>query len=148
MWTKSRSIMLSRVMVWFFMALLAAVTILLPMLLRWYMAYTGKPGAEYSALMYTLWACVPAALAALICLERLLRNISAGQVFIDGNTRLIRAVSWCCFAVSAVMLCFCFYNVLGLLIAVAAAFMGLILRVVKNVIAKAIEIKAENDLTI
>ena len=35
-----------------------------------------------------------------------------------------------------------------LLICAAAAFMGLILRVVKNVFCSAIELKAENDMTI
>ena len=35
-----------------------------------------------------------------------------------------------------------------MVVAVAAAFMGLMLRVVKNVMQNAVEIKAENELTI
>lgn len=148
MWTNSRSLFLSRIMTWGFLVVLTAGSVMIPRLLSWYLAYTGKGMESYRPLFFALLLCVPPAFTALLSLERLLRNISAGDVFTAGNTGLIRVVSWCCFAVSAVMLCFCFFNVFGFFVGIVAAFMGLILRVVKNVIAQAIDIKAENDLTV
>ena len=41
-----------------------------------------------------------------------------------------------------------FYYFPWIFIAVAAAFMGLIVRVVKNVVAQAVELKNESELTI
>ncbi|MPM58796.1 hypothetical protein SDC9_105629 [bioreactor metagenome] len=41
-----------------------------------------------------------------------------------------------------------YYYLLFYFVAIVAAFIGLILRVVKNVIDQAITIKAENDFTI
>ncbi|MBQ2868015.1 MAG: DUF2975 domain-containing protein, partial [Firmicutes bacterium] len=70
------------------------------------------------------------------------------QVFTDENVSLLRRISWCCFLAALITLISSrFYLVFGL-IGIAAAFMGLILRVVKNVIQQAVIIKAENELTI
>ena len=54
----------------------------------------------------------------------------------------------CCFAASLIFIYFGFIRYFALFIVVAAAFFGLILRVVKNVFEQAIEIREENDFTI
>ena len=53
-----------------------------------------------------------------------------------------------CFAVAAVCLASSLYYQLFLLVAACAAFMGLLLRVIKNVFVRARELKEENDFTI
>jgi hypothetical protein len=131
-----------------FMLLLAVGVVALPAILRWYIAYTGKSAAIYARLLYTLWVCAAPAFAALFCLGRLLRNIDGGQVFVEQNVSLLRLISWCCLAVAGVFLVAAFYYVISLLLGILAAFMGLILRVVKNVIARAVELQRENDLTV
>ena len=78
----------------------------------------------------------------------LLCRVHKGQVFTADSVALIRGVSWCCF-----LLCLWFTVVgiwfqLSLVVAVAAVFLGLCLRVVKNVIEQAIVIKEENDFTV
>jgi hypothetical protein len=87
-------------------------------------------------------------MAALVCLHILLSNIKKEKVFIAGNVKLLRTISWCCFAAAFVMVFAAKYYLLLGLTAVAIAFIGLILRVVKNVIEEAVRIKTENDLTI
>ncbi|MFR1758596.1 MAG: DUF2975 domain-containing protein, partial [Christensenellaceae bacterium] len=59
-----------------------------------------------------------------------------------------RITSWCCFG--ACLICFAssFYCLPILLIAIAAGFMGLIVRIVKNVFEQAITMKDELDLTV
>ena len=81
-------------------------------------------------------------------LYRLLDNISKERVFVEENVRCLRIISWCCFVASVVFLASSFYSVSWMVLCVAAAFGGLILRVVKNVFAAAVALKDEHDLTI
>ncbi len=78
----------------------------------------------------------------------LLLRIRKGEVFSEKSVTLIRGVSWCC-----ILLCIAFallgvYFQLALIMAFLALFLGLCLRVVKNVIEEATVIKGENDLTV
>ena len=98
-------------------------------------------------LVSTYTAAVPAA-AALYGLWRLLRNISEGEVFIPENVSILRLLSWCCIAAGLVCLFSALYYMPFLIVSAAAAFVGLILRVVKNVFAEAVRLKDENDYTI
>ena len=81
-------------------------------------------------------------------MHRLLRNLRRERVFEQENVTLLRAISWLCIAVGVVTLVSGFYYTSFFLVAAAAAFCGLIVRVVKNVFEQAIEIKTENDYTI
>ncbi|MDD4583649.1 MAG: DUF2975 domain-containing protein [Eubacteriales bacterium] len=112
------------------------------------MEYTAKSPEIVFSLLVTIYVCCIPALIALFCLDRLLANIKKGEVFIQKNVKYLRLISWCCFAVSIILALSGFYYILFLMIAVAAAFFGLILRVVKNVIEQAMIIKNENELTI
>ena len=73
-------------------------------------------------------------------------------MFVEENVKLLRAISWCCFGAAAATLVGGAAAVklfLPLLVlAAAAAFMGLIVRIVKNVFQQAITMKSELDLTI
>ncbi len=85
---------------------------------------------------------------AVLMLFVLLMRVYRGNVFTDKSVALIRFVSWCCLG-----LCVCFvilggYFQLSIIVALAALFLGLCLRVVKNVIEEATAIKEENDLTV
>lgn len=90
---------------------------------------------------------VPAAIL-LFSLYRLLHRIELGQVFIAINVEYLRRISWSCF--SGAIICFASttYYFPWVFVAIAAAFMGLIVRVIKNVIAQAVELKNESELTI
>ena len=83
-----------------------------------------------------------------IMLFFLLIRVKNALVFTDISVFLIRGVSWCCFALCGALLLFSIYFQYALAAAFAAAFLGLCLRVVKNVIEEATRIKAENDLTV
>ncbi|MBQ5765269.1 MAG: DUF2975 domain-containing protein [Clostridia bacterium] len=78
----------------------------------------------------------------------LLKTVKSDNVFTPKSVSLIRAISWCCFLVGLLFLAVGYYFQLGFLIAFAAMFLGLCIRVVKNVIEQATEIKCENDLTV
>ncbi|MDR1205039.1 MAG: DUF2975 domain-containing protein [Peptococcaceae bacterium] len=131
-----------------FLLLVTAGALGMPLILNWYIGYAGKNSDIYLRLLYTLRISAIPAFIALICLGRLLKNIDGGQIFVSRNVRLLRILSWCCFTAAGIFLVMTFNYVTGLFVVISAAFMGLILRVVKNVIAQAIELKQENDLTV
>lgn len=60
----------------------------------------------------------------------------------------MRILSWCCAFVALVCFVSGFFYVPFLIFALGAAFMMLILRVLKSVMATAAKIKDENELTI
>ncbi len=87
-------------------------------------------------------------LAALYFLLRLLQNIKKGLVFKLKNVTLLRQISFCCLSAAAVSLIATAFYYPFLFIAAAAGFVGLILRVVKNVMQAAVALQYENDLTV
>lgn len=124
----------------------AAVT--LPWLTDWYIGKTGRDKELRSVIMTVCYICLPAALAALYSLIRLLKNILGGEIFIHGNELHLRLLSWYCAAVALITLAAGYFYLPFYLVGLAAVFFTLILRVIKNVFAAAIEIKTENELTV
>lgn len=94
------------------------------------------------------YAMLAVAYLAVALLYLLLRTILHGKVFGKKTVRLLSAISWCCFAEGALVILLTFWFQLAAVAALAACFVGLCLRVVKNVIEEATRIKAENDFTI
>lgn len=82
-------------------------------------------------------------------LVKLLLLVKQHLVFTDKAVSCLRTISWCCFieAVLCLVTARPFFPV-HYAAAFAAAFLGLVLRVVKNVIEEAVALKAENDFTI
>ena len=131
---------------------IAVIVILLCILLKdllvWYRDLRQLPWQVCAAIMAGFYLCVPAVLYALWSVEALLRNVLKAQIFILGNVRRIRRIRWCCAWVSVVCLGAAVLYPPLLFLAVIMAFLALVVSVVKNVMAAAVEIREENDLTI
>ena len=137
----------------FFNRFLAAVMVclifLLPSFLDWYVAL--RPAMRVSArwaLVLGFYGCTPAVFLALWELDRLLRAILGRQVFIRRNVRSISRVRWCCLAVSLICLPAAVYYPPIIFMSIIMFFLTLILSVLANVMAAAVEIREENDLTV
>lgn len=78
----------------------------------------------------------------------LLQRVRRGEVFTATSVSLVRGVSWCCFLLCVAFCGLGIYFQLAFIVAIMAVFLGLCLRVVKNVIEEATLIKSENDLTV
>lgn len=78
----------------------------------------------------------------------LLLRVRKGYVFTSKSVSLIRGISWCCIALCLAFATLGVYFQLALIMAFLALFLGICLRVVKNVIEQATLIKIENDLTV
>ena len=130
------------------MAVILALAFAMPRLLRWY--YQIRPLRENSnlALLIAFYLCVPIALYALYNLEKLLRNILAGEVFIRENVHMIRRVCGCCLLVSGICLPAAFYYAPLIFFCIVMAFLCPVVNVVRYVFDAAVTIREENDLTI
>ena len=148
MWNKPRSILLSFILVRVLFLLAVASIFTLPWLVDVYINFSKKDTGISTPLLVTLYCCLVPAFGVLICLDRILLNIRKGLVFVAQNVQYLRILSWCCFAFSLICLLSGYYYVLFLLIGFAAAFFGLILRVLKNVFEQAVELKEESDFTV
>jgi len=150
MWNSRKSTVCSLVCTRIFIVLLILCAVFLPRIIEFYAGYAfnAPDSAGLFPLKVVLYMCCIPAAAALVCLDRMLTDIRKGEVFTSRNVRLLRIISWSCFAAAAMLLAAGKYYILFLCAAAIAAFIGLILRVVKNVIEEASEIKNENDYTI
>ena len=161
MWTKSKSAALSLICTRVLIVAIIALAIALPFLTNGFSAsfygvspyagllHEGMVASTLTAVYIIVYACFVPALIALFSLDLLLRNIRKDLVFINANVKSLRIISWCCFVIAIILLCgIPFFHEILFAGAAAAAFFGLLMRVVKNVIETACEIKDENDFTI
>ena len=149
MWNDSKSLRLSKICTIIFMILLVACLVFAPWLVNRLLSIsTPARDAGQTLFLVTLYiGSVPAALL-LAFLYALLHKISSGQVFISENVSYLRYISWCLFIGALLCIASTFYYIPWFSLGIAAAFIGLVIRVVKNVFAKAVELQDESDLTI
>ena len=81
-------------------------------------------------------------------LVKLLLLVKKRQVFTDNAVSCLRTISWCCFIEAGLLLLGVIYYYVVPILAFIVFFLGLVLRVVKNVIEEAAALKNENDFTI
>ena len=146
-WTSENSLKLSRILTTAVLVLACGILFLIPIITQWYDDVSGKEPIM-PVLTVCFYLCDIIAILALWELNVLLKNISKQELFTELNTKCVRIISWCLFGVAAVFAGLSFWRLLALLVAVIAAFVGLILRVVKNMLATAAEMREENDYTI
>jgi hypothetical protein len=150
MWNTKRSVTLSLICTNIVIVLAFAVAIALPLLKDSDFFETVlhiNPRVVLRLLPLYYAACVPG-LIALFHFRALLLNIRVAEVFVSGNVRSLRVISWCCFAAAVIFIVGSYGSVALAFIAAAIAFVGLIVRVVKNILEAAIALKDENDYTI
>lgn len=157
MWNSDKSINLTHFFVRVFYALLAVLAIAAPFLIENESLNGIFSFANDLPKMYLIpfYISVPAGFAALVCLDKLLSNLKQEIVFESANVRLLRILSWCCVFATGVTLITAIvlsakhnHEIFIYISAIAEFFVGVIVRVVKNCFEKAVQIKAENDLTI
>ncbi len=106
------------------------------------------PSTAKTYVLVSAYSMYATALVTLVLLIVLLQKVRRGQVFSWSVSRLLFALSLCCFAEALLFasIGFCFQLAFG--VALAACILGVCLRVVRNVLDEAARIKAENDFTI
>lgn len=108
----------------------------------WYVDYSN------AFVLFLAYAILFVVTFADVLLFLLLLRCQKGLVFTSKSVALIRGVSWCCLLLALVFLVLGMHFHLSFVVAFLAIFLGLCVRVVKNVIQQATIIKNENDLTV
>lgn len=129
-------------------AVVVALTFLMPWLMDLYIKVRHLDSDAQRAIFIAYYACTPVVLLALWNIEKLVHRILAGEVFIRNNVRRISRLRWCCLLVSLICLPAAFFYLPLLFMVVIMGFLGLVVSVVANVMAAAVEIREENDMTI
>ena len=137
LWNKDRSILLSLGCVVVFALCLLALDICAYWLAGWFMG--RRPAAFQAYFMASIYLGSVFGWIFLCQLWRLLNNLRRGELFTAGNVKRMRAASWCCFAAAGLCLLSAAYYLPFVFVAVAAAFVGLIVRIVKNAFQQAME---------
>lgn len=147
-WSTNKSILLSRICVAIFALLLAALDFGAYWLVNGYIQLRGMAGQQGAGMTATIYLCSVFGWVLLWQMWTLLNNIRHSEVFIPENVRCLRLVSWCCVGAGAICLASSFFYLPFAAVAIAAGFMALIVRIVKNVFEQAIRMKDELDYTI
>ncbi|HPE95308.1 MAG TPA: DUF2975 domain-containing protein [Bacillota bacterium] len=106
-----------------------------------------SPAAEMllKAMLYVLDVL---GIACCACLSGLIVKIMRAEVFTDMSVFFLRVISWLCIFASLGFSFIGLYFTVSFFVAFAAAFFGIVIRVVKNVMEEATSIKNENDFTV
>ncbi|NLC96034.1 MAG: DUF2975 domain-containing protein [Erysipelotrichaceae bacterium] len=94
------------------------------------------------------YSCLSVGFYILISLSKLLNNIDKEEIFTKENIALLRYISWACFVIALIGMISIIYDYAWVIVFFVGVFMGMLLRVIKNVFSRALEIKEENDFTV
>lgn len=134
-----------------FTTLFAIAMIFLTVTIPWLVPFLCKIMERETLVSFmtvVAYLAVPAGWGAVILLYEILFNLKKKKVFVNENVKSLRILSWLCIYVGVVSAIAAFEYLGFLFVSIAAFFIGLIVRVVRNIIQEAIEIKAENDMTV
>lgn len=145
---EKRSIAITSVLIKVAIVLCTAALFLMPYAAKMYEQISFQRDNITVPLLITFYVCAAFGFVILFVLNKLIKNIGSEKVFIDENVKLLKILSYCCFAIAVVTLIFARFRILVFVITFAAAFIGLILRVIKNCFTEAIRLREENDFTI
>ena len=141
----------TRLALWATRASMAAVVISLPLLpkfLLWYRSPWPQPQYSNHAIAIAYYCCAVFALLALWSMDKLLRNILGGEVFVRDNVRGIRRIQLCCGIISLICLPAALFYLPLTFMVIIMAFLFLVVWVVAQVMDAAVTIREENELTI
>ena len=141
----------SKVTLWVNRGIALAVGLMLFLLswvLRLYSQWRSLEPSAQTSIFVAYYGCAGVVLFAQWHIEKLLKNILAGEIFIRDNVQRIIRIRWCCILVSLICLPAAFYYLPLIFISIIMGFLGLIVSVVVNVMDAAVKIREENDLTV
>lgn len=138
----------SLITAFFLSAVLLLLAFTAPMLTKMFIAYFNRPAAIFKPVIITFYTILPLAAGVLFSLIKLLLNIVNDNVFITENVKLLRVISILLAVATLIFAVSGYFYMPFYLLAAFAAFMVIIVRVVKNCFAAAVVLKEENDMTI
>ena len=140
MWDNSKSLRLTAWWMRIALAVWCALAVAVPILFC-------RQRVAFDILLLFCVLFVPVLLA-FYGLHKMLSNIQQGVIFAEQNTASLRLVSWACFFAAVFLLVASLKWPVLIFASGAIGFLGLFVRVIKNMLSEAIMLKEENDFTI
>ncbi|MBN2898684.1 MAG: DUF2975 domain-containing protein [Clostridia bacterium] len=149
MWNREKSLILSKMFIWIFLALLIGFVLYANVIVDNFVQYSRvELNAVKPFFVWTIYVGSIPAVVLLLSMQKLLKCIEVGDVFTVLSVKYLRIISWTCFVGAIIALIGTTYYLPWLFVAIAAAFMGLVVRILKNTFAQAVVLKEEADFTI
>ena len=142
-----KSLFITSALVKIVFVIFIAASFFIPWAASWYDSVSMQEPIFWPLCICLYLTLVPAFIL-IFCLNRILSNVKTGAVFTAGTVKMLRVISYCCFAAAVIFAVLGICRLLALLLCFAAAFVGLLLRVLKNVFQQAVLIREENEFTI
>jgi len=132
-----------------FAVALLAVVVFAPSVVEWFVRFSRAEitGTQRFFLATIYAGAVPASIL-WHSLSSLLLRVAKEPMFCAENVTSLRRISWSCIVGAFICVVSASYYLPWLIVAMPAAFVGLIVRVVKNVFALGVRLQAEADLTV
>ena len=145
-WSEKQSVALTKCCIWLFIAgyvlVLFTCPFFVPVFVR--LSYTAA-GKDVRLFLASIYACAVPVGILLFHLRNLISAIGNEDIFTAENIKRLRLISWMCGIFCFLsMIYYLFWGILGCCL----ILMCLLIRVIKNVFARAKELKDENDFTI
>ena len=144
---ESKSLTLSIIFTTVFALAMASLTVSIPWLVPFLCKIMEYEGIEIF-MTVVAYLSLPAGWGAVALLYKILFNVKKKRVFVPENVKYLNILSWLCIYVGIVCAVAMFKYLGFLFVGISAFFIGLIVRIVRNIIEEAITIKEENDMTI
>jgi len=149
MWNGDKSVWLSQVCLVLFAVALLAVVAFAPRVVEWFVRFSrAEIAGTERFFLATIYAGAVPAVVLWHSLSSLLLRVAKQQMFCAENVASLRRISWSCIMGAFICIVSASYYLPWLMVALPAAFVGLIVRVVKNVFALGVLLQAEADLTV
>lgn len=131
------------------LTLVVALMFTVPTLTKMYLELVAiHAQSYYTTVLILAYAALVSAATALITLTKLLGTVARGDVFSHTTYKIMTLLSICCFAEMLIFLMLGYFFLLSFVVSFAALLVGVLLLVLRCVLAEATEIKAENDYTV
>ena len=129
-------------------ALMIILAFLMPLILDFYGARWSMPDVNRWVVCIAYYVCLLLILPALWNIERLLKAVLGGDVFISANVNRLRRIRWLSAGVGVICFPVGYYFTPLYFLSVIMLFLAFAVSVLKDVMAAAVAIREENDLTI
>ncbi len=117
-------------------------------LMDWYCKFRELTDSDKTVITIAFYFCAVAIFIALWNIEKLLKRLLGGLVFVPENVQSIRRVQWCSGIVSIACFAACFAYLPLVFLGAIMAFVCLAVGVAACMMDAAVTIREENDLTI
>ena len=145
--TENKSIILSLLFTTLFALAMVFLTFSIPWLVPFLCDFL-KHEKDVNFMTVEAYLAGPAGWGAVVLHYKILFNINNKKVFINNNVKFLNILSYLCLYVGIVSAVASSRYIAFVFVSISALFIGLIIRIVRNIIEEAIKIKEENELTI